>query len=192
MIQFYFHNKEQLLLVKDKLVIAFEKNISRDIYATEALLSTIELLATKCKERGLVQCETKALALQSELVTLQRGYHPFNLEKITIKRHEITTAYSYKILQAVEELLRTNLQKIDDLLKEAETLLQQIIIMSIQLGKLNDELIKKLNTQLEVEKFWVSLSTDDNISIGQKRLKLMISTHDVIILLMQQIDKLKS
>jgi hypothetical protein len=192
MIQFYFHNREQLLLVKNKLVIAFEKNITRDIYATEALMATIELLAAKCKERGLVQCETKALALQSELVTLQRGYHPQNLEKITIKRHEITTAYSYKILQALEELLRNNLQQIDDALKEAETLLQQIVIMSIQLGKLNDDLLKKLNTQLEVEKFWASLSTDDNISIVQKRLKLMISTHDVIILLMQQIDKLKS
>lgn len=192
MIQFYFHNKEQLLQVKSKLVIAFEKNITRDIYATEALMSTIELLAAKCKERGLVQCETKALALQSELVTLQRGYHPQNLEKITVKRHEITTAYSYKILQSVEELLRHNLQQIDDVLKEAETLLQQIIIMSIQLGKLNDELLKKLNTQLEVEKFWASLSTDDNIAIGQKRVKLMISNHDVIILLMQQIDKLKA
>jgi hypothetical protein len=127
----------------------------------------------------------------AELVTAQRGINPYTLQKQNVGRNEMLSSVMFKILQALEVQLRTYYLAGDEKLQQAKDLISQIIVAALQGGLLTNLDIEKIKTQKQTETAWKKLGEDANISLGQKRVLLLVNFYDVIILFDELITALK-
>jgi hypothetical protein len=97
----------------------------------------------------------------------------------------------FKILQALEVQLRTYYLVGDEKLQQARELISQIIVAALQGGLLTNLDIKNIKTQKQTEAAWKKLGEDANISLGQKRVLLIVSPYDAFILFDELITTLK-
>lgn len=135
------------------------------------------------KQIGKSKEELQVNELKTYLQAAQDGYDPKTLEKIrTHKRSNLRIAV-YHCLSSLGECLRASLAKVDERLKEAKGLLNNLILSIIQSGTISNESIQKCNSIKRCELLWEKLKEDDQISIIDRKLKLNIAKQDIYILL---------
>ncbi|MFZ4769658.1 MAG: hypothetical protein ACOYLO_05710 [Ferruginibacter sp.] len=161
-------------------------------YATDkALALVLKDCIQTFKALGYADKESQVQSLKAELVTAQRGMNPYTLQKQNMGRNEMFTSVMFKILQALEVQLRTYYLVGDEKLQQARELISQIIVAALQGGFLTNLDIKNIKTQKQTEVAWKKLGEDANISLGQKRVLLIVSPYDAIILFDELITTLK-
>jgi hypothetical protein len=189
--KFYYNTVDKLRVTQAALNLVTVKYTSRDFDTDTALIQFLTTTSVAYKEIGNKDRESQLLTLKAEFLTAQRGINPITFEKITIRRNEMVNTICFKILQAVEQFMRTDLQQATQILDAAKEIVTQIIIAGLQAGIITDVLIEQLKTQEKIESLWKLLSTDANIAIGQKRVLLQVSKYDVWFLIDELITGLK-
>jgi len=149
----------------------------------DSLLAFLDDAAAVYKDRGHQEKETQVLSLKAELITALRSINPVTLEKVTLRRHEMQSGIAFKVLQSVELRLRSDVEEVSVSLRQAEDLLSQIIVVAIQKGLITDPVIAETTTQASIAALWKSMDADADIALAQKRLLLMVSIYDVLLLL---------
>ena len=149
----------------------------------DSLLAFLDDAAAVYKDRGHQEKETQVLSLKAELITALRAINPVTLEKVTLRRHEMQSGIAFKVLQSVELRLRSDVEEVSVSLRQAEDLLSQIIVVAIQKGLITDPVIAETTTQASIAALWKSMAADADIALAQKRLLLMVSIYDVLLLL---------
>lgn len=189
--KFYFNELEKIGHLNE-MVITVLKKYNRKEYDTDTtLLAFLDEAAKTYQERGYTGRENQVLSVKAGYITALKGTHPMTLERITVRRNEMQLGIAFKSLQVVAELIRTDMQNIDEKINEAKQLAGQIIIAAMQNGLLDTEKISKIKTQQQIETMWEGLSADANIAHAQKRMLLLVSRFDVMIICEEILNQLK-
>lgn len=169
-----------------------EKFNSRDYNTQIALLSYLDESIKIYNDLGRIQRESELQLLKAEIITAQRGISPITFEKKTINRHEMENTISFKVLQSSEQQLRSDILENENTLKQAKDLVSQIIVASIQLDLLNTDKINAIKTSKDIDDLWVNIGADANINLGQKRVLLIVSKYDALLLFEDLLSSIKS
>jgi hypothetical protein len=189
--KFYFNENNRLNTLLTQLNSVLSKFNARDIDCDMALLNVLDAGIQAYKELGITKRESQLLSLKAEFVTAQRGVNPLTFEKQLTRRHEMITTIIFKILQSTELQMRNDLTENENRLQQAAELVGQIITAAVQGGQLTGNDIKKINTQADAEKAWQQIGADENISLGQKRVLMLVSRFDALILFDDLLEPLK-
>ncbi len=190
MTRFFLNDKEKLETAIKGITRALEKFNARDFDADTALLAALNNAIDVYKVLGKSNRESGFQSLKAEWVTAQRGINPITFEKVTIRKNEMLNGISFKVLQRAEQQLGDDLQEVDNAIKDAQTLISQIVIAGVQTGILPKAIQapkpakgKKTAAPPSSEQVWTALSADANISLGQKRVQLVVNKYDALIIL---------
>lgn len=189
---FLTQEADQLNGLAGTLSEVFRLYNDRKMELNESLLAFLDQAADIYNERGHQQKETQVLSLKAELVTALRAVNPLTLEKVTQRRHEMQSGIAFRVLQSVELRVRNDLEEVGGRLQQAEELLSQIVVAAIQKGLISDAAIAASTTQTAIESLWRSLAADADIANAQKRLLLMVSIYDVLLLLDKLLASLRA
>lgn len=179
----YYRDYQLLQHFLDLVIKALGKYNKKDFDYDSFLLNVLSECHTGYGQAGLKQKESKMLSLKSEFITAQRGINPLTFEKVTVRRGEMQATISFKVLQQLEEIVRTDLMEVEAKIKQAEELINQIILAAYQGGILTVERLKKIRTNSSMKKIWNELGKDANINLGQKRVLMIVSEYDAYIIL---------
>lgn len=191
MLKFYFNDKEKLEQLNTRFIATLGKYNQRDYDTEKVMLQLLDETGKIYHERGYSNRENQAQTMKAELATALRGIHPVTLEKVAVRRNEMQMTIVFKLLSTLGDMLRTDLEKIDTRLDEARQLTAQIFVAALQTNLLDTDKIKKIKTQQQIENMWDTLSADANIALGQKRVLLLVSRFDVLLLCEELITQLK-
>ncbi len=189
--RFIFNEKVKLTLLLEQLNACMDLFNAKDYATDKALALVLKDCIQTFKALGYADKESQVQSLKAELVTAQRGINPYTLQKQNMGRNEMFTSVMFKILQALEVQLRTYYLAGDEKLQQARELISQIIVAALQGGLLTNLDIKNIKTQKQTEAAWKKMGEDANISLGQKRVLLIVSPYDAIILFDELITTLK-
>jgi hypothetical protein len=190
MTRFYLHEKTRLDKALQQLIIAMEKYNARDFDADEALKAAFDEAIGIYKELGKSSQESQLQAAKAEWVTALRGINPVTLEKVSTRRNEMTSTIRFSVMQKMQQQLSADAGEVEATLKEASLLVSQIIIAALQAQVITEKDIEAAKTEDEIEKLWMTAEKDANIALGQKRVLLLISRFDTLLIfgdLLQQI-----
>lgn len=188
---FYYSQVNKLMGALNALEKVTVQYINRAFDLPASLLEWLDHTVQAYKDIGQLERESQLLLLKAEMVTAQRGINPATLEKQSTHRNELQYNTAFRIMQAAEALLRTDLGSKMEKLREAEDLVRQVVIAGFQEGIITQEKIMKAKKQSHLEALWAELSIDPNISLGQTRILLLISKYDVWIMLGDLLARVK-
>ena len=187
----YYKEYQLLQHLLDIVIKALEKYNNKEYDCDNFLLTALTESHTAYGQAGLKQKESKILALKSEFITAQRGINPLTFEKVAIRRGEMQSTISFKVLHDLEEIVRTDLIETEVKIKQAEDLVNQIILAAYQGGILTAERLKKIRSNSSMKNMWKELGRDPNINMGQKRVLLIVSEYDAYIILDDTLTRLR-
>ncbi len=191
MTRFYLNEKMRLDKALQLLTAALEKYNERAGDADDALKKAFDEAVAIYKELGKSSQESLFQSLKTEWITAQRGINPVTLEKVSIRRNEMVNTIKFKIMQKAQQQLGIDIDEVEAVLKEATTLVSQIIIAAFQARLITAGDIDSTIKEEEIEALWKNIGKDDNISLGQKRVQLLISRFDALLIFGDLLQKLK-
>ncbi len=190
--KFYHNENAKITALLTQLNGVMNKFNSRDYDTDVVLLHCLEESINTYKSLGRIQRESQLQSLRAEFITAQRGTNPITLEKQNIRRHEMTNAIAFKVMQSTEQQLRQDFIENENMLKQAGDLIVQIIIAAIQGGLLTDVDILNIKESKDIENAWNKIGADPNIALGQKRVLLLVSKYDALILFDDLLSAIKT
>lgn len=183
-IKFYHKELNELKDFQRALMRVYDLYLSRDFNLEQHLIQLLHELLIYYKNAHTESAATWIQGLLAEIHTAKRGIHPFSLERITIRKHELVLTTCYKIIQNLNDRLRADTEKLELTLQEGRTLLKQIFLGSIQLTVLTADQIKAITTQREREGTWTQLLTLNNgMQQLTRSLSTLVSTPDIYLLM---------
>lgn len=180
--RFFYNEKIKTTALINQLNAVMELYNNRNFDLDKVLIGLLKNCIQLYKDLGYADKESQVQTLMTEMVTAQRGINPYTLLKQNIRRNEMQQIVSFKILQSLELLLRTDYGAAEAKLAQAADLVSQIIVAALQAGLLTDAEIKQIKTEKEREAAWKKLDADANISLGKKRVLLLVSSFDALLL----------
>lgn len=180
--RFFYNEKIKITALINQLNAAMDLYNNRHFDLDKVLIGLLKNCIQLYKDLGYADKESQVQTLITEMVTAQRGINPYTLLKQNIRRNEMQQIVSFKILQSLELLLRTDYAAAEAKLAQAADLVSQIIVAALQAGLLTDAEIKQIKTEKEREAAWKKLDADANISLGKKRVLLLVSSFDALLL----------
>lgn len=180
--RFFYNEKIKTTALINQLNAVMELYNNRHFDLDKVLIGLLKNCIQLYKDLGYADKESQVQTLMTEMVTAQRGINPYTLLKQNIRRNEMQQIVSFKILQSLELLLRTDYGAAEAKLAQAADLVSQIIVAALQAGLLTDAEIKQIKTEKEREAAWKKLDADANISLGKKRVLLLVSSFDALLL----------
>jgi hypothetical protein len=188
---FSFNDVQQLTGLVESVNAGFALYNDHNPELERELLALLDRAVAVYRQRGRQDRESQLLSLKAEIVTARRAVHPLTLEKVTLRRHEMQNTIAFKALQAVELQLRADLQAATDTLQRAEDLLSQVLVAAMQKGLITDATIVAATTQAAIEALWTGIAVDPDIALARKRVLLMVSGFDVLLLLDGLLSRLR-
>lgn len=189
--KFFYNEKIKITALITELNTAMELYNNRHFDLDKVLIGLLKNCIQLYKDLGYGDKESQVQSLMTEMVTAQRGINPYTLLKQNIRRNEMQQIVSFKILQTLELLLRTDNNAAEAKLAQAADLVSQIVVAALQAGFLSDAELKAIKTQKDTEAAWKKLDTDSNISLGKKRVLLLVSSFDALLLFDELLAPLK-
>ena len=180
--KFFYNEKIKITALISELNTAMELYNNRHFDLDKVLIGLLKNCIQLYRDLGYADKESQVQSLMTEMATAQRGINPYTLLKQNIRRNEMQHIVSFKILQTLELLLRTDYNAAEAKLAQAAELVSQIIVAALQAGFLTDAELKAIKTQKDTEAAWKKLDTDSNISLGKKRVLLLVSSFDALLL----------
>ncbi len=169
---------------QQKLIRIYDLYIQKDFSLESALQIFLNELIQYYKDQQIESSVTWAQGLLSEFLTAKKGIHPFSLERISSRRHELLMTTCYKILQNINDKFLAQMQKLLQTQQEAETLLKQILLGGIQLQILTPEMIHQADNQVKCAAIWQTMmSVNNGMQQLTRNLSLMVSTTDVCMIM---------
>lgn len=179
---FYYSQVNKLMRALNGLEKVTVQYINRASNLPSSVLEWLDDSVQAYRDMGQLERESQLLLMKAEMVTAQRGIHPTTLQKQTTHRNELQHNTAFRIMQAAEALLRSDLAPKMEKIRDAQDLVRQVVIAGFQVGIITPEKIAATKKQKELEALWTELSKDANISLGQTRILLLVSKYDVWIL----------
>jgi len=157
-----------------------------------SLVTLLDLTAAMYRDRGRPEKESHTASMKAELTTALRGVNPITLEKPPSRRHEMQSTIAFKVLQSLEVELRGSFGEATASLQQAEELIGQIILASVQKGLISDVQIRETITQAAIESLWRAIGADADIRFAQKRVLLVVSAFDASLLIDKVLTNLRA
>ncbi|MEO6136904.1 MAG: hypothetical protein ABIP35_17245 [Ginsengibacter sp.] len=189
--RFFYNEKIKIGGLLTQLNSTMELFSARHYDADKLLVQLMKDCIQMYKDLGYSEKESQVQSMQAEWAISQRGINPYTLVRQITRRNEMTATVAFKILQAIEILLRNDYVAGDEKIGQASDLISQIIVAALQANLLTDVEIKKIKTQKEIESTWKKLGSDSNLLLGQKRVLLLVSRFDALIIFDDLLTPLK-
>jgi len=124
--------------------------------------------------------------------TALNGIDPVQLQKVKTERRALAATAAFYCLNEMHEILQTALQKVLDVLQNAEETLSQLMITALQNNLINDEIIETSSDIDQIQQLWKNLLTNDQIKMFDKKLRLDILAQDIYLLISTIFEKFKN
>ena len=183
MVQKFYHNEQKKVeLILGLTITALDKYNNRELDTDSSLCKALDSSIQLYTELNALDKLSSIQSLKATLTTAKRGVNPYTLEKVTIRRNEMISTAIFKVGQALEEMLRKEILVVATKLAQAEEMIGQIIIASIQSGLLKQVQIDDANDQAAISKIWKDISEDPGVNLWQKKVQLLVSIYDIYLL----------
>jgi len=189
--QLYTYQQSSTLRLLQLLINSFKKYNSNELDATASLQATLDTCIAAYVKNGKADKVSRFESLKAELITALRGVNPYTLEKVQLRRNEMIKNTAFKILQNAEDIIRLDLQEINEKIQQAQDLISQILLAALQSGLILLIDLQNLKTHATIEELWKQIGNDPNFTIAHKKVKLLVSGTDVVIFIDQIISALK-
>jgi len=181
----FLHERLQacLLLQRDvsDLIVRFNAG---QFGVTEALLGFLDCAAQSFATHGLSSTEARVLELKAQLLMAERGIDPLTLLRGSGHRRELSSRFAFRVLMAMSEQLRENLQQDDAVLVAARQQLSPILLAGIQNGlAASTGLDIDAPSQAAISTFWSAALVHVNLGIAAKQVALLVILPDIVLLL---------
>jgi len=166
-----------------------ELSIALQIYAEASydLDSKIDVLIDHALEyyqdAELPTIIAKLNICKCDIATLKRGYHPETFLKIEREKRNTQYSQMYRTLRQIEHIIGEDARKIKFKLDQAEELIEQLILNAMQLGRINEDMIRNRKSQDDLEHIWKTIGEEHSLNIFQKKIVVTCTFLDAIILL---------
>jgi len=124
--------------------------------------------------------------------TAKKGINPQTLEKLKTGKRENIWIASYYLLDKTSSLFQNAIIETDLTINQAKELIEQVILSALQSKLINNNTLKELHKQEEIDTLWRDLSQNEQVEIIDKKLKLSVTHEDIIILCDQICSKIRS
>lgn len=178
------------VLIKS-LTRTLSKFNNKDYDATQSVIALLKQVITGFEELGNSIKQSEVQILLSEVATAKAGINPINFQKQTTGRLELLHTICLKALQQLQQILAHSYELNNEKLNQAKDLVSQIVTAGIQQGLITAIDIKKYKSTADAEKYCAKMTKNENIALGEKRVLLLVSRYDCLLLFDEIINSLK-
>lgn len=178
------------VLIKS-LTRTLSKFNNKDYDATQSVIALLKQVITGFEELGNSIKQSEVQILLSEVTTAKAGINPINFQKQTTGRLELLNTICLKVLQQLQQILAHCYELNNEKLNQAKELVSQILTAGIQQGLITAVDIKKYKSPADAEKYCAKMTKNENIALGEKRVLLIVSRYDCLLLFDEIITSLK-
>ncbi len=179
----FLHQRLQVLerLQADcSAVLAKYNRLDLDLWPT--LTAFLDQAIASCQQLNRAGWENQFLALKAQCVSAAQGTHPDTLERITSHRRELQRAVALRVLQHSAALLRSEIERDQQALADANTQLRTMLLMAIQ-QQLVPMQPRKAVSQRQLDTLWRTLLKTPEMQLAARQLAMQVSVPDLQLLL---------
>lgn len=188
---FYFYKKQKCECFFDLIQQNIQLFIAHDTRLFNTLPSFITEIELFNNEIGKKNIAAQLAVFNSECEAIDKGYNPITQVKLISPKRDLQFILLHKIIVSTNDLLQKEYAEITTKINQAKGLIENMVLMAIQNEIIDLSAIESVPNQLFYEKLWKSLSLDTSLSIVQKRILLIVSKIDCIIILEETINQIR-
>lgn len=182
------HKLQALLTELNQTLFKFN---NRDFDAHQSVINILKLVINGFEVMGNTVKQSEVQVLLSEMLTAKTGINPVTFQKQTTGRLELLNTIIFKVLQQLQIILSQCYSQNEEKLLQAKELVSQIIAAALQSGLITQADIKKYKSPADAEKYCARITKDNNIALGERRVLLIVSRYDCLLLFDEMITALK-
>ncbi len=188
--KFVTSKKEKVTELLKAASVLYESYNNKDYYFEANMLKMLDDVKGYYENENRYSGITMTESMKSDLLSTLKGIDPVKFEKIANGRRNLQLITAFKVLKETDNHLRTEFDTINSKLDEAEQIIGQVILSALQSGIIQFADLKENITHAEIETIWKKISNDMNLLLVQKKILLIVSFYDIIILTEKVIIKL--
>lgn len=183
--------KQQLEKFLSLLVKVNEDYINKNFELKDNLKTLFDDIQTYYQQIGDSTNESNISQLKIYFETSLFGIDPVKLEKIKVGRRIIVNKSAFHCLSELNIILGESHQIAIGILKTSSEAISQIIFSAIQSKLLNNKDLISSDSIEKIEKLWKSLTSNEQVALLDKRLKLEILPQDIYFILDDMFEKIR-
>lgn len=163
-----------------------------DVYLDKKILIYLDEQIVKLTEQQNKELINTFEGVKTTMTMAMVGINPTTLEKVSIGKNAMVKGVCYKVLQQLQQIIFPQLEKFQAKMDQANELMKQLLLAAIQVGGLNlDNITLPLSNNTQ-ESIWADFLKHDNLKMFAYNIKLIVLHQDAMLLLEDNINKLKS
>lgn len=183
--------QQQLEGFVEQLIELNELYINKSYQLNNQLIDLIKNIEAFFKQIGDSTNESKIAQLTLYFHTALDGIDPIQLVKLKIGKRNLINTAAFHCLNELHNLIQTELEKVNQVLKEGEEPIAQVILTAMQNNLIDENNLEESNN-LETEKqVWTNLLSNQQIKMLNKKLRLTILSQDIYLLINKIFHQLK-
>lgn len=189
--KFLINEQNKLDVLIKSLTQTLSKFNNKDYDATQSVINLLKENINGFEGLGNSIKESEIQILLSEVLSAKAGINPITYQKQTNGRLELLNSICLKALQQLQQILAQFYNQNNEKLEQAKELISQIITAGLQEGLITAADIQKYKSVADAEKYCAKMTKNKNIALGEKRVLLIVSRYDCLLILDEIINSLK-
>ena len=187
------HFKKQTLEGFNKQLIAQnEKFVKKEYDLDKTLTQLLKKVQDYFQQVGESTKESDVSQLKNYLDLAVSGIDPIKLERVKTRRRETVRIACFHCLSNLGDIINSSLLGIEEALYKSEEMLKQVTLSAYQSKLINDKMINSIKSIDDAALLWEKLTTNEQILVIDKKLRLEINYQDINILFDKTLAKLKT
>ena len=187
------HFKKQTLEgFNTQLIAQNEKFVKKEYDLDKTLTQLLKKVQDYFQQVGESTKESDVSQLKNYLDLAVSGIDPIKLERVKTRRRETVRIACFHCLSNLGDIINSSLLGIEEALYKSEEMLKQVTLSAYQSKLINDKMINAIKSIDEAALLWEKLTTNEQIMVIDKKLRLEINYQDINILFDKTLAKLKT
>jgi len=187
------HFKKQTLEgFNTQLIAQNEKFVKKEYDLDKTLTQLLKKVQDYFQQVGESTKESDVSQLKNYLDLAVSGIDPIKLERVKTRRRETVRIACFHCLSNLGDIINSSLLGIEEALYKSEEMLKQVTLSAYQSKLINDKMINAIKSIDDAALLWEKLTTNEQIMVIDKKLRLEINYQDINILFDKTLAKLKT
>jgi len=187
------HFKKQTLEgFNTQLIAQNEKFVKKEYDLDKTLTQLLKKVQHYFQQVGESTKESDVSQLKNYLDLAVSGIDPIKLERVKTRRRETVRIACFHCLSNLGDIINSSLLGIEEALYKSEEMLKQVTLSAYQSKLINDKMINAIKSIDDASLLWEKLTTNEQILVIDKKLRLEINYQDINILFDKTLAKLKT
>ncbi len=186
------YKKQQLEKFISALVELNELDISKSYDLSKSLADNMNTAQNYFQQIGDSTNESTLSQLKIYLETALSGIDPIKLEKVKIGRRANITIAAFHCLTELNNVFRSSLITVNETLTKSTETLNQLVLSALQAKLITEKDLIESDSIEKITIVWQNLTTNEQIRLVEKKLKMELLPQDIYLLVDQIFEKIKN